>query len=122
MKANQDIKSYITKGFLIVFVMVLVIYGLFTTRFLWKHEGISVSFDKPVSGNVSITGTAKKAAHVLINGRNISIAKSGLFTDTVMLLPGYNTILISAEDQFGHIDIEKETFYYQPNELSLAQR
>lgn len=53
---------------------------------------------------LDITGNAKNAKMLTLNGREISISREGDFYETIALLPGYNIITIEAQDKFGNID------------------
>lgn len=48
-----------------------------------------------------ISGSAKHAFGVSINGRAVAIDTNGSFTDGVVLSPGYNIIEIIGQDRFG---------------------
>jgi len=53
---------------------------------------------------VEVTGNAKNAINLALNGREISIDKSGNFKETIALLSGYNIINITVKDKFGYVD------------------
>jgi len=55
---------------------------------------------------VQITGNAKNAVSLTINGREISINHAGDFNETIALLSGYNIINITGKDKFGYVDEE----------------
>ena len=48
-----------------------------------------------------ISGTTKHTATVEINGRILAVDKSGVFSDGVVLSPGYNIVEITQKDRFG---------------------
>ena len=48
-----------------------------------------------------ISGTARHARELLINGRPVAIDREGVFTDEVVLSPGYNIVEVAFKDQFG---------------------
>jgi len=50
---------------------------------------------------IELSGTARRAIHVRINGREIFIDSEGIFRDSLLLLPGYNIITIEAQNKFG---------------------
>ncbi len=56
-----------------------------------------------------ISGNAKNAVRLTLNGREISIDKKGNFEETILLFSGYNIITIEAKDKFGSTD--KEIFH-----------
>jgi len=51
-----------------------------------------------------ITGNAKNAVNLALNGREISIDQKGNFSETIALLPGYNEINLRALDKFSYTD------------------
>ena len=56
------------------------------------------------SNVVEITGIAKHAIYLSLDGREISVNQLGDFDETIALLPGYNIINIRAKDKFGNTD------------------
>jgi hypothetical protein len=56
------------------------------------------------SSIMEVTGTAKNAIFLSLDGREISIDQAGDFDETIALLPGYNIINLEARDKFGHTD------------------
>jgi hypothetical protein len=59
-------------------------------------DGASIS-----SAYLPISGTAKHASTLQINGRTVAMDKSGAFSDGALLSPGYNIVEISQVDRFG---------------------
>jgi hypothetical protein len=117
----HKIKQYMKIGVSVALGIGILAYGLFETRFLWKTIRLQVSAITSDTGTVHIEGTAPKSSAVAINGRPITITRDGTFTESIMLLPGYNTITVSKRGQFGKEEVKTENIYYQPNEVSLAQ-
>jgi len=105
---KKVIKFIVTFGFFFF----IAIYATINTRLISKGIKLSVNGIENgkiyTEGTLQIGGNAKRAKHVLVNGREINIDKTGEFTDFLVLLPGYNIITISAEDKFGKIT--KKTF------------
>jgi len=62
---------------------------------------------------LNITGNAKNALDLTLDGREISIDQQGNFNETIVLLPGYDIITIKAEDKFGNIDEKDYKLIYQ---------
>jgi len=61
---------------------------------------------------VKITGNAKNAINLTLNGREITINENGDFKETLALLPGYNIISIIAKDKFGYVDEKNYKLMY----------
>ncbi len=53
------------------------------------------------SSYLPISGVAKHAATLEINGRIVAMNKNGSFSDGALLSPGYNIVEISQTDRFG---------------------
>ncbi len=51
-----------------------------------------------------ITGNARNAINLTLNGREISVDRDGNFNETIALLSGYNVVEIKAKDKFGNND------------------
>ncbi len=107
---NRNPKKIITNTAIFGFFFFIVIYGVYKTRLISTGVDLTVSgiengqiYDE---GTLEITGNAKRARHILISGREITINQNGDFTDFLILSPGYNIITISAEDRFGKITEE----------------
>ena len=107
MKRIQDPKKVIKNILALGFFSFILLYAVLNTRFI--SRGIVLSINGIENGKIyeesviEINGNAKRAKHVLVNGREISLNQSGDFTDYLVLMPGYNIITISAEDKFGKI-------------------
>lgn len=100
---QKTIKLTLIFGFLIF----LGFYVTFNTRLVLR--GISLSIEGLENGkiynegSIEIDGNAKRAKHLLVNGREVYMDQEGNFKDFVILLPGYNVISVTAEDKFGKV-------------------
>ncbi len=70
------------------------------------------SGEKSVDSIIHITGNAKNAIKLTLNGRIISISQKGDFNETIALLSGYNIISIKAKDAFGNDDEKNYKLIY----------
>ncbi len=88
--------------FSIITVFVVVFYN---TKDLFLGAPLSVSTvldgTTVTDSFLPISGSARHASRIEINGRIVSIDKSGKFTDGVVLSPGYNIVEIVQQDKFG---------------------
>lgn len=91
-----------------IFFMFIIIYGFARSTdliFGVKIRGVSISDGTTTTESVTrITGNAKNATGLILNGRKIPIDLVGNFNETIALLPGYNIVNLRAEDKFGYID------------------
>ncbi len=63
-----------------------------------------------------ISGEARHAIGVSVDGREVTVSKDGTWRESVMLLPGYNEIHISAADKFGKTVSDHFAVYYRAPE------
>ncbi len=105
---NHNAKKIVKIASLSVFFLLIITYAFFRSQdliFGVKIKNVNiVDGTKVVSNIVELTGNAKNAINLALNGREISIDKSGNFNETIALLSGYNIINITAQDKFGYID------------------
>jgi Glucodextranase, domain B len=108
--AHRDTKKIIKIVLMSALFVFIVLYGLFNARnliFGVKIKEVNMVYGTEGEKNVvKITGNAKNAKILSLNGREISIDQAGNFNETIALLPGYNIISLKAEDKFGLKDEE----------------
>ena len=105
---NTKAKKIMKGGILAIFFLFIISYAFFTSRDLLfgvKIRNVNLTDGATFSERVTeVSGKAKNAIHLSLNGRPIFIDQRGNFDETIALLPGYNIINIRAEDKFGNID------------------
>ena len=105
---NQDVKKIIKISSVSVLFLFIIIYAFFRSKdliFGGKIKNVNiVNGSKITTDTINITGTAKNAIDLTLNGREISVDQQGNFNETIAPLPGYNVIDIKAQDKFGHVD------------------
>lgn len=57
-----------------------------------------------------LSGVARHAQQLLINGRTVAIDRTGKFTDAIILSPGYNIVEVALKDRFGNT--ETRTYHW----------
>ena len=91
-----------------VFFLLILTYALFRSHdliFGVKIKNVNIIDEVKLTESIlKITGNAKNATHLTLNGREISIDQQGNFNETVALLLGYNVINIKAIDKFDYVD------------------
>ena len=121
---NQNAKKILQIAGFSVFFIILIIYAVFSSRdIIWgvkiknvNLNGLSAQSGTTVTENVlKVTGNAKNAINLTLNGREISIDQQGNFNETIALLGGYNIINIKARDKFGYIDEKNYKLMYGMN-------
>ncbi len=106
----QDNKKIIKMTALFVFFVLIIIYAIFVSKdliFGVKLKDINLTDGVTVTEDtIKVTGNARNAIKLTLNGREISVDQQGNFDETIALLSGYNIISIRAQDKFGYVDEE----------------
>ncbi len=85
----------------------LVVFGLVAYNVRDLVFGTPLSISTTTDGAtlatpfLPISGIARHARELLINGREVAVDPKGNFTDEVLLSPGYNIVEVAFKDQFG---------------------
>ena len=80
----------------------------------YKIKNLNITDNEKFTGNIlKITGNAKNALFISLDGREVSVDQSGHFEETIALSPGYNIVSIVAKDKFGNIDEKNYKVIYQ---------
>ena len=105
---NPDAKKILQIMGLFIFFILIIIYAFFRSHdliFGVKIKNVNIIDGTKVADAVlKITGNAKNATNLTLNGREISIDEAGNFNETIALLSGDNIINIKAQDKFGYSD------------------
>ncbi len=103
-------------GFSIFFILI-VIYAILGSKdliFGVKIKNVNLVDGAKITENIiKLTGNAKNAINLTLNGREISVDQSGNFNETIALLVGYNIINIKAKDKFGYVDEKNYKIIYE---------
>lgn len=103
-----------------VAVLLLIVYGVFNARKL--IEGPKIEIYEPVSGfetiqnPITIKGIAKNITYLSLNERAIAVDTAGIFEETLLLTPGYNTIRMHAMDRFKQDTVKEIKIYYNDHQ------
>ena len=105
---RQDAKKIARIISLSILFLFIIVYAFFTSKdliFGVKIRNVNIVDGAKVTVSVlEITGNAKNAINLTLNGREISVNQQGDFNETISLLSGYNIVNIKAQDKFGKID------------------
>jgi len=111
--AKKTLKIVLLSG-LFLFILVFAFLKSYDLLFGVKIKNVSIVDNATLTDNLlHVTGNAKHAAILTLNGREISINKQGDFDETIALLPGYNVIQIEAKDKFGSVDEKNYKLIYK---------
>ena len=109
-------KKIIQIALVSVFFLLIVAYAFFVSKdliFGVKIRNVNLTDGATVTDNVlNLTGNAKNAIKLVLDGREISVDQQGNFSETIALLPGYNIIDIRAQDKFGYVDEKNYKLMY----------
>jgi hypothetical protein len=113
-----------TKKIFIAAVIVIIAAGLLYFIYLTSRayvSGPSIVIIEPANysafstSTTTIIGVAKRVQDITLDGRPITIDDKGNFSETILLMPGYNIETIAAHDQFGHTTEKRlELVYLAP--------
>lgn len=105
---TSDIKKTVKISGLSLFFVFIIFYSFFISKDLIlgvKIRNVNMKDGATIPEKViKITGNAKNAIKLTLNGREISIDQDGNFDETISLLLGYNIVTIKARDKFGSVD------------------
>ncbi|MFZ1019394.1 MAG: hypothetical protein WAN61_00175 [Minisyncoccia bacterium] len=114
---NSNLKKIIKISGLSVFFLLIVSYGFFVSKdfiFGVRIRNVNLQDGATVADNIiNLTGNAKNAVKLSLNGREISVDQQGNFAETIALLEGYNIISVRAQDKFGNSDEKNYQLIYK---------
>jgi len=109
-------KIGITTG--IILGIIIVLYAIFRLHDLLF--GIRIEVNGITDGmvvtepKIVISGIAKKASLLTLNGNEVFISKDGEFSEPLVLLPGENVVLLYVKDKFGKDENREYRILYTP--------
>lgn len=113
---NTNAKKIIKIAGFSAFFVLIIGYSFFVSKdliFGVKIKNVSLTDGATVTSNIiKVTGNAKNAINLSLNGREISIDQLGNFNETIALLPEYNIINLRAQDKFGYVDEKNYKLMY----------
>lgn len=113
---NLNFKKILQLASLCVFFLLIIFYAFFVSRdliFGVKIRNVNIVDGSTVTNNIiKLTGNAKNAIKLTLDGREISVDQQGNFNETIALLSGYNIINLKAQDKFGNTDEKNYKLIY----------
>ena len=105
---TNNIKKTVQITSLVIFFLLIIVYAFFRSHdliFGVKIKNVNMVDGTKIENKIQkITGNAKNATKLTLNGREISIDQRGNFDETIVLLKGYNMVNIRAQDKFGYVN------------------
>ena len=118
---NKNISSYrdnLKKNIFILFVLLIIIYGVFKISNYLSGPKITIYSPLPyeiIKEDVFvIKGQALDSKNVYINGREINIDENGNFEEALVLENGYTISTLRAKDRYGRETRVVRSFVYTP--------
>lgn len=108
MAKVNDLKKILKIGLMTVLFIFMASYALFNAKDLIvgvKIRDVVIEHGEGEEKNIiKISGNAKNAIKLTLQGHEIYIDQEGNWGETLALLSGYNVVSIQAEDKFGEKD------------------
>ena len=110
-------KKIVRYGGIVILFIVIIGYGIWRSRDVLFGITLSVTGISDgmttTDGTLDFSGVAHHANMISVNGRIVPTAENGTWTDTIVLLPGYNVVRIVATDKFGRTKTGEYRLYYK---------
>ncbi|MEK7175976.1 MAG: hypothetical protein AAB695_01205 [Patescibacteria group bacterium] len=105
------------KYWLLVSLSVLFFfYIIFQARFLILGPQVWINYPKDgevvASSVITMSGVARNAAWLTLNGRQIFTNENGLWSEKLIVLPGLSIMAVKARDRFGRESEERVRIIY----------
>ncbi|MBY0376616.1 hypothetical protein K2P96_01450 [Patescibacteria group bacterium] len=117
---NSDAKKILKIGTLSIFFLFILIYAFSRSYSLItgvKIKNVSIQDGTTLTqSELKVSGNAKNALNLTLNGREISVDLQGNFNETIALLSGYNIVTLKAVDKFGNTDEKDYKLIYKEAE------
>lgn len=114
-----NFKKNLILGSIIAFSLFVITYAFFKAEdliFGVKIKDVNIENQTFFETNkIEISGNARHATELVLNGREISIDKDGNFKEDIAPLIGYNIVNIKAKDKFGHEDEKNYKLTFIPS-------
>lgn len=121
---NTSAKKILKIASLSIFFLFIITYAFFSSYdliFGVKIKNVNINGQNITDGAkvrervIKVTGNAKNAINLNLNGREISVDQYGNFSEDIALGSGYNIISIKARDKFGNTDEKDYKLIYENN-------
>ena len=113
---NTDAKKILKIVSILALLLFIVIYSFFRAKDVIlgvKITNVNIVDGAKMTDNIlKVTGNARNAINLTLNGREISVDQKGNFEETIALSSGYNIISIKARDEFGNKDEKNYKLMY----------
>src|SRR3989344_1447618 len=106
--------TYIALG---VFFLIVLGYAYFEARGLLFGPKITVASQVTEVHDplVTIKGKADRISSLSMNGKSIAVTEDGAFEEPYLLAPGYNRVVLDAQDKYGRSRSRAIEIIYTPS-------
>jgi inosine/xanthosine triphosphate pyrophosphatase family protein len=87
-------------------LLCIALFGVYQARFIIL--GPKITIESPANGStvterlVTLKGSASNIKTLTVNGITLYTDDTGHFSERMLLFPGYNTVVVAAQDKFGN--------------------
>lgn len=121
---NKNIKWWVGRISFMILFLIIGVFSYMKTDFLRKGVQITdatINIDQTSTSSITrVSGNAKNAIYLSLNGREIFIDKDGTFNEPISLLSGLSIVTIDAQDKFGKTAEKKFEIIYNKNMKTVA--
>jgi magnesium-transporting ATPase (P-type) len=118
---NKNIKWWIGITSCLMLFSFIGVFAYMKMSFVLTGVQINANIERSNNTPVTvISGTAKNATYLSLNGREIFINKDGSFSESIALIPGLSVVTITAQDKFGMNKEKKFNLVYKESAPSVA--
>ena len=118
---NKNLKWWLGITSCVVLFVAIGIFSYMKMEFLFKGVQIEAKIEQINDTSLAVvSGVAKNATYISLNGREIFIDKNGSFREAVALIPGYTVITIDAMDKFENSAEKKFQMVYKEGSPAVA--
>ncbi len=117
-------RTTLYRGSLITFTLLLMAYGTYEAYDL--IAGPSLTITSPKNGAlvtdslVTIEGQTRNVSWISFLGRPITINEHGMFTEKLLLPPGYSILTLEAKDRLGRRITQEVTLVRAGTEITAT--
>ena len=111
----NNLRKRLAFALAVIILAGLASYGIYQAREYLRGPSISVESATQNGVLLSITGEARRIAFLSLNGKQIFTDENGLWQETALLLPGYNSMTVAARDRFGRTTEKYLEVYRAPD-------
>lgn len=124
MTISHFIKTKLSYIAGVLLLAVVVSYAAFRSKDIVMGVHMSVAGitngQKFTDNFVTLSGMAENATALVVNNRLIPVDQKGFFQEQIILLPGYNTVTLSAHDKFGKATEKNYVLYMEKGVSALG--